>query len=304
MSIYSRPYMREPNFRSSGGWSALKWIMGVLVVVFILQMVFRLWFGLEVMEEWLGLSVDNLLRGLVYTPLSYGLLHEAGTGFPWHLGLNCLFLWWFGRAVEARIGSARFLDAFIVAVFLGGIVWLLTRVVDPTNAYVVGASAGVNGIFMLFCLQNWNEQMRLLFPPVNITGKWFFYVFGGLQLFFFLFEELPPGVSGNVAHSAHLGGMLGGFLYDRYLTSRGTLTDWWQGWGAKKKPVTKREPAWVAKKPALKENKAGRFRVNVSSKQDLRREVDRILDKINAHGFGSLTTEEKATLDRAKDDLN
>jgi hypothetical protein len=62
-------------------------------------------------------------------------------------------------------------------------------------------------------------------------------------------------------------------------------------------------PRWLRrrKKPAAT---AARFQVNISSRDDLRAEVDRILDKINSEGFGALTDEEKRLLDEARDVLS
>jgi predicted ATP-grasp superfamily ATP-dependent carboligase len=60
-------------------------------------------------------------------------------------------------------------------------------------------------------------------------------------------------------------------------------------------------PKWDKKKAAVKARGAGNFTVNVTDKTQVKREVDRILDKINDQGFGALSSEEKKILDKAKD---
>ena len=100
----------------------------------------------------------------------------------------------------------------------------------------------------------------------------------------------------NIGHSAHLGGIIGGFLafwmFTQYQPSfkRGT--------GG----ITIEQPNWMKrKKKASTENQ--KFKVNVVSRKEMQSEVDRILDKINKKGFGALTLEEKETLDRAREFL-
>lgn len=299
MSIYNRSYMRHDyNPGGDSPW-AMKLILVTLVAVFFLQNVFRHWFGLHWMEEAFALSLDRLISGYIHTLLTYGLLHSTDPGVPWHLLLNGLMLYLFGRELEFRIGSAKFTEAFLFSVLLGSLVWLTIRITGDPRAMLLGASAGVFGIITLFCLFRWDDEMGLLFLPGRFTGRHLLYVFLGFQVFFFLFTEMP-GISGNsTAYSAHLGGMLGGYLYFRHLMPRASLFSRIQGFFAPSR-VTE-APKWERKTAAVKASGAGRFTVNVSRKSDVKREVDRILDKINEHGFGSLTTEEKRILDKAKD---
>jgi hypothetical protein len=96
-------------------------------------------------------------------------------------------------------------------------------------------------------------------------------------------------------HSAHLGGMLVGWLYFRYFHQR----DW---------QLFSRHPAIELPGWMRKSRKANlpppSYKVNLSSKDDMRAEIDRILDKINSDGFQSLTAEEKFRLDQARDQLS
>jgi hypothetical protein len=112
----------------------------------------------------------------------------------------------------------------------------------------------------------------------------------GITLFCFLFYELNG--SPGVAHSAHLGGMLAGLFFFSYVRSGGT------SWN--KRPRLQK-PSWL--KVAKQSRKSGTpsdYSVNLDDREMVEQEVDRILDKINDKGFGSLNEDEKRTLDKAK----
>jgi hypothetical protein len=98
------------------------------------------------------------------------------------------------------------------------------------------------------------------------------------------------------AHSAHLGGMLAGYLYFKLVHQR----EW-------RNPDGRAEielPGWFRKSRKTTQVAPGKFKVNLTSREDLRAEVDRILDKINSQGFNALTSEEKQRLDEARDQLS
>jgi hypothetical protein len=101
----------------------------------------------------------------------------------------------------------------------------------------------------------------------------------------------------NVPHSAHLGAMLVGWLYYRYFHA--------PSWPLAPARSEIEPPRWA--KRSARAADAPAYPVNVgatSSRGDLRAEVDRILDKINSHGFGALTAQEKRVLDEAKDSIS
>lgn len=301
MSIYNRSYMRyDPQSFQSSPW-ALKAILIVIVAVFFLQNVFRHWFGLNWMEQTLALNLETLTSGYIHTLLTYGLLHSTDSVMPWHLLLNGLMLYLFGRDIEYRLGSQKFVEAFGFAILTGGLVWILMRLTGTPQAILVGASAGVFGILTLFCMFRWYDELSLLFIPGRFLGKHLFYFILGMQAFFFLFAEMPRMGQTSTAYSAHLGGILAGFIYYRQLMPRAALTSSLRSLFEKKTET--RTPKWERKAAAVKAKGAGRYKLNLSdsNRSELRQEVDRILDKINDNGFGSLTAEEKETLDNAKD---
>lgn len=151
-------------------------------------------------------------RGVVDLPsfapwqlLTYGFLHG---GFM-HLAFNMFGLWMFGRVVEQVWGQQRFLLYYLVCVVGAGITQLATvSLFNPDQFYpTIGASGGVFGILLAFGLMFPNARVMLLIPPIPMTAKWLVIGFGALQLFFGV-----TGTMSGVAHFAHLGGMVFGFL--------------------------------------------------------------------------------------------
>jgi hypothetical protein len=113
---------------------------------------------------------------------------------------------------------------------------------------------------------------------------------GGLLLY-----ELP-GTS-PIAHSAHLGGIFAGIIYYRYVHNRARAS-----FGSSSSGTSVEPPEWFKRKKTIHRNMT--YQVNRSNRDELQKEVDHILDKINASGFGSLSDKEKQTLDQAKDILS
>jgi membrane associated rhomboid family serine protease len=139
--------------------------------------------------------------------LTYGFLH----GNLYHIFFNMLGLWMFGREIELLMGTRRFLVYYLVCVIGAGLVQLVVAAVQGGFYPTVGASGGLMGVLLAFALAYPNRRIMLIFPPIPMPAKYFVLIFGLLSLYL--------GFSGNipgVAHFAHLGGMLFGFLLLRY----------------------------------------------------------------------------------------
>jgi membrane associated rhomboid family serine protease len=138
--------------------------------------------------------------------VSYGFLH----GDLLHLSFNMLGLWMFGSELERLWGRQRYWQ-FLLASLLAAaatqllITWL-TRSMVPT----VGASGALFGLLLAFGMLFPNRIIVPLIPPIPMKARTFVIVFGVLELVLGLY-----GRSG-IAHFAHLGGMLGGFLMIRF----------------------------------------------------------------------------------------
>lgn len=155
---------------------------------------------------------DSLAPGFeIWQLVTYSFLH----GGVFHLLLNMYALWLFGSRMEMVWGSKAFLIYYLVCVVGAGLVQLLVASQSGGAAYpTIGASGGVFGLLLAFGLTFPNERLMLLFPPVAMSAKWFVLIYGAVELYF--------GVTGSmagVAHFAHLGGMLFGYLLIRYWRS-------------------------------------------------------------------------------------
>ncbi len=166
--------------------------------------------------------------------VTYMFLHANLT----HLFFNMFALWMFGRVLEYDLGSKRFL-AFYMTCGIGaaliqmGVMWLelggltieaaqsmeqAAQIAQRLNVPTIGASGAVFGILLGFGMLHPNARLMLLFPPIPMKAKYFVILYGVLELF--------AGVSGrmdNVAHFAHIGGMLWGLLLLIYWKKRGAI---------------------------------------------------------------------------------
>lgn len=139
--------------------------------------------------------------------LTYSFFHQGFT----HIFFNMFGLVMFGGDVERVWGRNRFLSYYFTCVLSAGVAQLLFAWVTGSGAPTVGASGGLFGVLLAFALLFPQRKMILLIFPVPMPA-WILVTFYGLA-------ELFMGVTGTqagVAHFAHLGGMLGGWLMLRY----------------------------------------------------------------------------------------
>ncbi len=141
-----------------------------------------------------------------WQPLSYAFLH----GSPTHLFFNMLALWMFGAEIERLWGGKRYLQFLLASTLAAAAVQLLWTLMIGSRGPTVGASGATFGLLLAFGMMFPNRTIMPLFPPIPMKAKYFVVLFGALELIF--------GVTGGsgIAHFAHLGGMLGGFLMIRY----------------------------------------------------------------------------------------
>lgn len=150
-----------------------------------------------------------LTRFWVWQPVTYMFLH-GGTG---HVLLNMLVLWMFGVQLERIWGSRFFLRYYFVTGVGAGLSTIGASLLpfsfaDPTYAAVtIGASGAVYGLLMAFALY-YPETPILMFFLFPVPAKYFVMIIGAIA-----FLSVPRG--GGVAHVAHLGGLVVGYLYLR-----------------------------------------------------------------------------------------
>lgn len=275
--------------------SVVVWLIAAIVAGFLLQTIFLRWFGVgRTFVDLFALSVDGITSGKVWTLLTYSFLHSPSNLL--HVIANLLGLYFLGRELLPVVGSKRFLWFYGAAAASGGLLWLAAN--WTTGGVVWGASAAVYGLLTIFACFYPNRQVTFLLffvVPVTVKPKYVAYVLLGLDLCGFLFYEIMGAASPfGFAHSAHLGGMLAGWVYYRYIH---------EGKWSFGRAASFEMPKWARKRETASAS-APKYKVNLTDRSDLRAEVDRILDKINSQGFGSLTDEEKRVLDSAKDLLS
>lgn len=163
--------------------------------------------------------------GSGWTPIGsalapYLVLQPFGSGFmPWqlvtymflhadfyHIFFNLFALWIFGQALEQLWGTKRFLMYYFLTGIGAGLIQLFV-----SSGSTIGASGAVYGILLGFGMMYPDRKIMLLFPPIPIKAKYFVGFYGALELF----NGLTRADSG-VAHFAHLGGLLVGFILIKY----------------------------------------------------------------------------------------
>ena len=244
------------------------------VVVFFLTVVV----GERFMFEWFAFQPGELIFR-PWGPFTYMFLH----GDLMHLAVNMLVLFFFGPPLEARWGEREFIRFYLVC-GLGGV--FLSFLFQP--AWVVGASAAMYGIMLAFAM-SWPNVPIYVWGIFPVQAK---YLVGFLAVVSLL--SATGGAEGsNVAHFAHLGGLLAGFLYLK--------ADWRAPVGLqrlqraatrrRRMAIVPRDESSDEERPGAATGKRGREDAALYDK------VDAVLDKISAEGMGSLTPEELRLLD-------
>lgn len=149
-----------------------------------------------------------------YQYITYMFLHSSFE----HLFFNMFALWMFGRTLEYRLGSQRFL-VYYIACGVGAalIQWGVALLLGELPLFLVGASGAVMGLLLAFGVLYPNATIMLLIPPIPMKAKWFVILYGLIEFF------LGWRGVGQVAHFAHVGGMVWGFLLLHYWRRRGVL---------------------------------------------------------------------------------
>jgi membrane associated rhomboid family serine protease len=168
--------------------------------------------GLAFVGAFLSLYVDLVLRphpGFEQSRqiATYGFLHANG----WHLFFNLFAIFMFGGQVEALFGQRWFLSYFLVCVFSAALLHLIVTAIMNDPYPTVGASGGVFGLLLAYGMYFPQRKVFVIPIPVPIPA-WLFVIGYGLL-------ELLLGVTRTatgIAHFAHLGGMLGGYLMIRF----------------------------------------------------------------------------------------
>ena len=280
--LSDRDYMSQrPRWQQGQhqGPSIVTLLIWANVVVFGLQYLVNI-------DTVLWLSAPEFRRLELWRLGTYMFCH----GSFWHIFMNMWGLHMFGRPLEERLGGTRFVHLYLVSGAIGGLTWLLF---NWNSMYpVLGASGALFGVMMAAAMMFPNQQIMLLLPPIPMKLKTFVAVYAGLEIFFEL-----TSLEAGVAHLAHLGGLLGGFLYMRNAMGRPILDEV----GQRLRNLFRRRPRGPEPRPF--DPTVGGTSEPAGDGAEFLREVDRVLDKIGRDGLNSLTPDERRVLERARDRL-
>lgn len=170
-----------------------------------------------------------------WQPLTHMFMHG---GF-WHLFFNMYTLYIFGSVLERVWGTRKFLIFYFVtglgAAFVHtGVEWLQMQhwiglAADGSAAAqasihalkmtpTVGASGAIYGVLMGYAMLYPDSVLTLIFPPISLKAKWFVLIFAAIELL-----TGVTGTGGGIAHFAHLGGLIFGFILIMFWKKRRTL---------------------------------------------------------------------------------
>lgn len=139
--------------------------------------------------------------------VSYAFMHGSTT----HLFVNMLGLWMFGGDMERLWGPRRYLQFYVACVLAAAASQLTMSLLVGWGTPMVGASGATFGLLLAYGMTYPNRTIVLLIPPMPIQAKYLALIFGALELYQGVYNT-----NSGIAHFAHLGGMLGGWLVLRY----------------------------------------------------------------------------------------
>lgn len=158
-------------------------------------------------DSYLALSVHGIARGRVWELLTFQFLHDPRGVF--HVLFNVMALVFFGRQLEQRWGSARFVRFFLTCGVGGGLLYVGIAALLRTSAPLVGASAGIMGVLMA-CALIWPHQQVIVMFVLPMTMRQLVFLYALLDLMLSWLGAMGGSAWGTVAH---VGGLLTGWIY-------------------------------------------------------------------------------------------
>ena len=277
MGLYDRDYMNGYSDRGngSGGMGAIWALIIINAVMFLLVAPPRSWAYSELQLY--------CLRGNfhIFQLLTAGFLHYNFT----HILFNMYGLYIFGKLVAPHLGGRRFLTLYLTGLLCGNALFLALN--WNNMIALVGASGAVCAVMMAAAMLEPNQRFMMLFMPFTPIKT------STLIICYTILEVILTLTSAHssVAHLAHLGGFVGGYLVIKLMLRSNVAWD-----PFRRKPKT----IW---RDYASENRPPRGPSFFSDHPVSRNELDALLDKISRDGINSLSPEELARLKQAREEM-
>lgn len=211
-SYFTRPAEKFPP--------AIKYLIAINVVVWVAQLIFDHKYGQSVIMIGGTIDTEGFLTSKLglwpigegfkpYQLITHMFAHAAsGRQMYLHILFNMFTLWMFGRILENVWGAKRFLIFYFICGLGSAALHLAVQYYTNTGGLAVGASGAVMGVLVAFAMTFPNTELYIMFIPVPVKAKW---AIAGL-IFIDLFFGLYSASGDTIAHYAHLGGALTGFI--------------------------------------------------------------------------------------------
>ena len=269
------------NYRSGGmnlSYQFTPWVKRLLIANTVILLL--TWMmgrdGQVLVMDWFAFQPTKILLR-PWTLLTYMFLHADFM----HLFINMAGLFFFGPPLESKWGSKEFIRYYLVCGF-GGVALIFLF----ASSSIIGASAAVYGVLLAFAMA-WPNAPIYVWGIFPVKAKWLvgFFVF-------ITFTNAFGGAGGGIAHFAHLGGFLAGFIYLK--------TDWRasQAIQSMGKAARSRRFAIVPREDREEATSGLHQKSEAAAEKTTLDAVDRVLDKISAEGMASLTEQERQLLDQ------
>ena len=287
--LSDRNYMSPQGGNSemaAGGVKAVFILIAVNVLCFLLTS------GNPELFSTLAMTTGGMKNMALWQIVSAMFLHGGFT----HLLFNMWGLYLFGTIVAPVLGARRFLILYFISGIGGNLLWMAFNWNSP--AVLIGASGALFGIMLATAMLYPDKEFILIFLPVPMKTKTLVIVYAVIEVF----SELS--MQDNIAHLAHLGGFLAGYVYIKFLFGNNVP---WDLFGflipGTKKSFTP-PPGWtMQQQPQQQQGNDYEEHLRNPSQKVTQRELDQILDKISHAGINSLSENEMAILKKAREQM-
>ncbi len=290
--LSDRDYMRRsPNSggRPSSPLLAIRMVWALIIINVVVFFITTT--GHPSVFNRLAFVPKDFLEGNLWSIVTAMFMHG---GF-FHLFCNMWGLYIFGTLVAPLMGPGRFLTLYLVGGLTGNLLYLAFNL--NSGIALVGASGALFAVMMAVAMMTPDIRFMLMFPPIPMKARTLVIVYAILEL-------LMVGDNSNIAHLAHLGGLLGGYIVVKLLLKSQIVWDIIPS----RRPGGSRGPHFYKpggerqsyRNPEQSGGPSMRFNPDEPVSQ---REIDYLLDKLSNQGINSLTPEETARLRHIREQL-